>query len=187
MIIDNRNGTESNKRSVKEQSNANSNFSSKEVNEKQVNENYQRNDHSEDQIVDPVSNDLSSSIKVKMMPTVSMASLTSSLDLGSNWTRPLRRRSTLSTIISTASSSNTAISNANKLYPSFQSMWAKIQEMITDSFDRKNGPMPMDIDNIDEDLIVRIEKNGLEFILSWRRTDNNKLMFWVSHWLENVN
>ena len=43
----------------------------------------------------------------------------------------------------------TVWANANQLYPTFQTMWAKIQEMITDSFDSKDSPMAMDIDNVD--------------------------------------
>ena len=117
-IIDNENGIESNKRAVKEPSNTHNNFLSMDINEKQVNENLHRNSHFEDPNIGPVSNEISSSIKVKILPTISMASLTSSLDSGSNWIRPLRRRSTLSTIISTASSTNTATSNAKKLQSS---------------------------------------------------------------------
>ena len=87
------------------------------------NEEHQINEHIEGEVNSrldektsiPVdSKDTTKSSKIKMPPTISMASLTSSLDYGSNWTRPLRRRSTMSTIISTTScSTNTANTSTN--------------------------------------------------------------------------
>ena len=36
---------------------------------------------------------------------------------------------------------------ANKLYPTFAELLAKVQEMVQDDLDHKNGVSPMDIDN----------------------------------------
>ena len=38
---------------------------------------------------------------------------------------------------------------ANKLYPSFQDLLLKIQEMVQDEVDIKNGAGPMDIDELE--------------------------------------
>ena len=115
-IIDNQSRIESNKRLMKEPLSALNNFRSIDNNEKQDNEMFQgenRAQSEERNIATVDSKEISNSGKLKMPSTMSMASLTSSLDLGSNWTRPLRRRSTMSTIISTTScSTNTANANA---------------------------------------------------------------------------
>ena len=122
-ILDNKNGiTTCNKdsSSSNEQLSQPNNCVSVSANEKQVKEiPPQSNIRSQDdQVIDTCFKEMSTSNKWRKMPsTISMASLTSSLDSSSNcWSRPLRRRSTLSTIISTASSaSNNGTSNLNKL------------------------------------------------------------------------
>ena len=121
-IMDSLNGIESKKRLIKQPILSTNNFSSAANNDHQINETV-RGENSEalkegTNATTTDQKEISTSCKLKMPPTMSMASLTSSLDLGSNWTRPLRRRSTMSTIISTTScSTNTAnaSSSLNKL------------------------------------------------------------------------
>ena len=120
-IIDNQSRIESNERALKASNNSCANFSSNPNSDYQNNEKIQgtvNNCFEERSIKVADSNEITKFGKLKMPSTMSMASLTSSLDLGSNWTRPLRRRSTLSTIISTTScATNTANASAtlNKL------------------------------------------------------------------------
>ena len=40
---------------------------------------------------------------------------------------------------------------ANQLYPTFSSLLSKIQEMVQDEMDSKNGGSPMDLDRVEEE------------------------------------
>ena len=83
-------------------------------NEKRVNEGGRIKDHLEAQTTDPALKENYNTNRLGVSPTINMAYLTSTLDLSPNWTRPLRRRSTLSTIISTASSSTSYDTKLNQ-------------------------------------------------------------------------
>ena len=113
-IIVTENGIGGNKISLQPTANISNNCMSANDNEKRVNEGGRINDHLEAQTTDPTLKENHNTNKLGVLPTINMANLTSTLDLSPNWTRPLRRRSTLSTIISTASSST---SNDTKLNP----------------------------------------------------------------------
>ena len=113
-IIVTENGIGGNKISLQSTSNISNNCMSANDNEKRVNEGGRIKDHLEAQTTDPALKENHNTNRLGVSPTINMANLTSTLDLSPNWTRPLRRRSTLSTIISTASSST---SNDTKLNP----------------------------------------------------------------------
>ena len=52
---------------------------------------------------------------------------------------------------------------ANKLYPTFADLMAKVQEMIRDDADSRQGMSPMELDNIDDDQEGAWEATGQTF------------------------